>query len=138
MKCQDCHGTGWAATAAGAGVTNFGPCRMCNGSGSASCCEGMVGTAADVPGEIRYLTYGEQQTMRRALQASSRLIAIGAEAPGVVLHLTDEQRDVMRQELYQLAQKLDAQARVATPRSTRQRSLIKRSALIRSVAEQLA
>jgi predicted metal-dependent TIM-barrel fold hydrolase len=98
----------------------------------------MVGTAADVPGEIRYLTYGEQQTMRRALQASSRLIAIGAEAPGVVLHLTDEQRDVMRQELYQLAQKLDAQARVATPRSTRQRSLIKRSALIRSVAEQLA
>ncbi len=109
MKCQDCQGTGWRAAAAGVGVTNFGPCQMCGGSGIASCCEGAVGCAADIPGN-----------------------------DAVVLHLTPERRLLVRQELYHAVHTLEAQARTASPRGNRQRALWRRAEHLRAVAEELA
>jgi len=103
--CQDCQGRGYPAFApAGAAM----PCRICGGSGIASCCEGAVGTAADVPGDA------------------------------VVLHLSYERRLLLRQELYHAVHTLEAQARVAKAGSTRQRALTRRAADLRSVADQLA
>jgi len=129
MICHDCQGRGYPAFApAGAAM----PCRMCGGSGIASCCEGPVGTAADVPGETRYLTGSEQRVMRRALDRSMRLVDT------VVLHLPSEKRLLVRQELYHAVHTLEAQARVAKPNSARQRALTRRAADLRSVADQLA
>ena len=105
---------------------------MCGGSGIASCCDGAVGTAADVPGERRYLTGSEQRVMRRALDRSTRLVDT------VVLHLPSEKRLLVRQELYHAVHTLEAQARVAKAGSTRQRALTRRAADLRSVADQLA
>jgi hypothetical protein len=108
---------------------------MCGGSGIASCCEGPVGTAADVPGETRYLTGSEQRVMRRALDRSTRLVE---NIDTVVLHLPSEKRLLVRQELYHAVHTLEAQARVAKAGSTRQRALTRRAADLRSVADQLA
>jgi len=103
--CQDCQGRGYPAFAPG-GVAM--PCRMCGGSGIASCCDGAVGTAADVPGDA------------------------------VVLHLSYERRLLVRQELYHAVHTLEAQARQASPRGNRQRALCRRAEHLRAVADQLA
>jgi hypothetical protein len=63
MRCQDCQGRGYPAFAPG-GVAM--PCRMCGGSGIASCCDGAV------PGDddtvvVLHLSYERRLLVRQEL-----------------------------------------------------------------------
>ena len=108
MMCQDCQGRGYPAFAPG-GVAM--PCRMCGGSGIASCCDAAGSSHAELAASFD---------------------------KEVVLRLAGEKRLLVRQELYHAVHTLEAQARQANPRSNRQRTLKQRAALLRSVADQLA
>lgn len=63
-----------------------------------------------------------------------------AAVPGdaVVLHLSPERRLLLRQELYHRAHTIELQARQASRRGNRQRSLWQRAEHLRAVADQLA
>jgi len=82
MKCRDCQGTGWQSAAAGVSVTSFGPCRMCGGSGIASCCE------AEMPGEdavVLHLSPERRLLVRQELYHAAHTLeaeARSARAPG--------------------------------------------------------
>lgn len=62
MTCPDCHGLGevligrgpdgqWRIVHRIADALTLVPCPGCGGCGIASCCDGAIGSAADVPGQ---------------------------------------------------------------------------------------